>query len=109
MAENSGQKSVGEQIVTASTDISMAAAKLTLTETAAPQKGFYYLNNHVKQLMAQTALQSHQLGEHQAKLKASLSDIKHTVKDTKELADMNGEFSDSMLAQLNRLLLDVSQ
>ena len=103
------EMTVGQQIVNASTQICSSTAKIILSETAAPQKGLVYVNNHVKQLMAEQALQRHQLEKHHKILDASLSDLKHTVVDVREIAGLNSDFSDKMLADLNRLLLDVSQ
>ena len=59
--------------------------------------------------MAEQAFQSHELEKHQTILACSLSDMKHTVEDVKGIAGLNAEFSDSMIAGLNRLLLDVNQ
>lgn len=35
--------------------------------------------------------------------------MKHTVEDTRQLASLNTEFGDRMLAQLNKLLLKVPE
>jgi len=59
--------------------------------------------------MALQAFQKHELEKHQKVLDASLVDLKHTVQDVKEIANLNGGFGDSMIAGLNRLLLDVNQ
>ena len=58
--------------------------------------------------MAEQALLQNELSEHQKILAASLSDIKHTASDTKKIADLNTDFSDTMLTGLNRLLLDTN-
>ena len=58
--------------------------------------------------MAEQSFQSHQLEKHHKVLACSLTDMKHTVEDVKGIAALNTDFSDSMLANLNRLLLDVN-
>ena len=52
MAEKK-QVSIGETIVTSSSQICDSAATLVLSQTTAPQKDHFYLNNHVKQVMAE--------------------------------------------------------
>ena len=47
-------------------------------------------------------------GTHEIAVPSSLVDLKHTVQDVKRIANLNGDFSDQMIAGLNRILLDVN-
>ena len=96
---------IGDQIVEASAQISQSAALIVLQESVAPQKNWYYFNAHVKELMGQQAYAAHHFDKHNTLMKASLSDLGHTVEDTKQIAELNTEFGDRMIANLNKLLL----